>query len=71
MDHRPATEYAMKFPADWTVASNPNAEPRSRGGARLATAALSPVSPHPIPSLASTKAGSSTTGLSLPAANQA
>ena len=59
---RPATEEATRFPADCTVASKPNAEPRNWPGARLATAALSAVSPQPMPSPASTKAGSSTMG---------
>ena len=26
---RPATADAIRFPADWTVASSPNAEPRN------------------------------------------
>jgi MFS family permease len=38
---------AAKLPRLWTVARRPNAEPRSRSGARPATAACSAVSPSP------------------------
>ena len=57
----PATAEAIRFPA-WTVASSPNADPRNCPGASAATAALCAVSPQPIPSPASTNAGSSSTG---------
>ncbi len=50
---------AAMFPIACTVASSPNAEPRSSSGANAATAACSAVSAQPIPTPASTKAISS------------
>lgn len=60
----PAIALAARLPTAWSAASNPNAEPRSRSGASVATAAVSAVSAQPIPTPAMIKQPASSAKLS-------